>query len=470
MGAKLLGPTWVSQHMRTSFRKLPSVDSLLQQPDVGQASVLHGRALTVTSVREVLEEARQRIQAGEECPAPDVLAALVLERLETVTRPTLGPVINATGVIIHTNLGRAPLSQAARSAMLEAAHGYTNLEYDLAVGRRGSRYVHAAELLSRLTGAEAALVVNNNAGAVLLALTALARGREVIISRGQLVQIGGGFRIPDVLAQSGARLVEVGSTNRTSVRDFEAAISKSTAVLLSVHRSNFRVDGFTEDVLVEELVDLGREHDLPVVNDLGSGTLMDTQAFGMLAEPTVQHHVQLGVALVTFSGDKLLGGPQSGIIVGKRAYVDTVRQHPLTRALRVDKITLAGLQETLLHYLRGEALEKVPVWTMIAKQPAELRTQAEAMAEELRAAGIPAEVSEGFSTVGGGSLPGQTLPTSLVSLRPESAEKLASLLRGHEPAVVARIEDGRVRLDPRTVQSSERALLMEALRGCWDLL
>jgi len=456
--------------MRTSLRRLPSVDSILRHPDVSQACALQGRALTVDTVREVLGQARQTIQAGEECPATEVLVALVLDRLERVTRPTLRPAINATGVIVHTNLGRAPLSQAARTAMLEAVRSYSNLEYDLALGHRGSRYAHAAELLCRLTGAQAALVVNNNAGAVLLALTALARGREVIISRGQLVEIGGGFRIPDVLAQSGARLVEVGSTNRTRVRDFEAAISRGTAMLLSAHRSNFRVDGFTEDVSMQELVDLGRDRDLPVVNDLGSGTLLDTTVLGMLAEPTVQHSVQIGVQLVTFSGDKLLGGPQAGIIVGKRAYVDALREHPLTRALRVDKTTLAGLQATLLHYLRGEALEKVPVWRMIAMQPAELRLQAEMMADELHAAGIPAAVRDGRSTVGGGSLPGQTLPTTLVALRPPSAEKLASRLRAGEPAVIARIEEGHLLLDPRTVQPDEHTTLLDSVRNCWERL
>jgi len=453
--------------MREELRKLPSVDRLLQHPDVAKAMTDYGRSLTTDAIRETLAGAREAILAGQPCPPLEALAVEVCDRLARIARSTLRPAINATGVIIHTNLGRAPLSEAARQAMMEVGVGYSNLEYDLAAGRRGSRYHHAEALLCRLTGAEAALVVNNNAGAVLLALTALAKGREVIISRGQLIEIGGGFRIPEVMAQSGARLVEVGTTNRTYLRDFEAAIGPATALLLRAHRSNFQITGFTEDVTLEELVALGRRHGLPVVNDLGSGTLLDTSAFGLVTEPTVQQSVEAGASLTTFSGDKLLGGPQGGIIVGQKALVERLRRHPLTRALRVDKTTLAGLQATLLHYLRGEAVEKVPVWRMIAMPLADIRARAEAWAAQLRAAGIPATVRQAHSTVGGGSLPGQTLPTAVVALEPTSPDALAARLRAQEPPVITRIEEDRLLLDPRTVLPEEDQALLAAVRGAW---
>ncbi|MDH7485500.1 MAG: L-seryl-tRNA(Sec) selenium transferase [Anaerolineae bacterium] len=453
--------------MQEELRKLPAVDRLLQQPEMAQVLAAYGHTLTVTALRETLDEAREAILGGRPCPAAEALIAAARARLTSLTRPTLRPVINATGVIIHTNLGRAPLSRAARQAMVEAGTGYSNLEYDLAAGQRGSRYVHAEELLCRLTGAEAALVVNNNAGAVLLALTALARGREVIISRGQLIEIGGGFRIPEVMAQSGARLVEVGSTNRTHRRDFAAAIGPATALLLAAHRSNFQVLGFSEDVTLDELVALGRQHSLPVVNDLGSGTLLDTSAFGLAAEPTVQQSVAAGAALTTFSGDKLLGGPQAGLIVGQKPLVERLRRHPLTRALRVDKTTLAGLQATLLHYLRGEAVAEIPIWQMIAAPLDGLRARSEAWAAQLQAMGIPASTQAAHSTVGGGSLPGQTLPTVVVALEPASPDALAARLRAQEPPVIGRIEANRLLLDPRTVLPEEDAALLAAVRHAW---
>jgi len=453
--------------MQEELRKLPSVDRLLQHPEVARAVAEYGRTLTTDAVRETLAEAREAILAGQPCPPMDLLAIEVCDRLLRIVRPTLRPAINATGVIIHTNLGRAPLSDEARRAMVEAGTGYSNLEYDLEAGRRGSRYRHAETLLCRLTGAEAALVVNNNAGAVLLVLTALARGREVIISRGQLIEIGGGFRIPEVMAQSGARLVEVGTTNRTYARDFEAAIGPATALLFYAHRSNFQISGFTADVMLEELVALGRKYGLPVVNDLGSGTLLDTSAFGLAAEPTVQQSVIVGASLTTFSGDKLLGGPQGGLIVGQKALVEQLRRHPLTRALRVDKTTLAGLQATLLHYLRGEAVEKVPVWRMIAMPLETIRARAEGWAAQLQAAGIPASVRQARSTVGGGSLPGQTLPTVVLALEPASPDDLAARLRVQEPPVIARIEEDRLLLDPRTVLPEEDPLLLAAVCSAW---
>jgi L-seryl-tRNA(Ser) seleniumtransferase len=352
--------------------------------------------------------------------------------------------------------------------VIAAAQGYTNLEYDLAAGQRGSRYDHAVTLLRQLTGAEDALVVNNNAGAVLLALAGVAAGREVIVSRGQLVEIGGGFRVPEVMRQSSARLVEVGTTNRTHLHDYQAAIGPETAALLRVHRSNFRIIGFTADVSLAEMVALAHEHGLAVVDDLGSGTLLDTTAYGLAPEPRVQESVAAGADLVTFSGDKLLGGPQAGVIVGRARWIQMLRRHPLARALRVDKLTLAGLQATLLHYLRGEAEREIPVWRMIATPLDELAARAQVWAAALRDAGVAASVAAAESTIGGGSLPGETLPTAAMVLAPQSADALGRALREGNPPVVARIVEDRVWLDPRTVQPEEEADLLAAVRAAWE--
>jgi L-seryl-tRNA(Ser) seleniumtransferase len=446
------------------LRKLPSVDRLLQHSAVLEARTQFGHELTVETARDLLDEIRAAIlDRGQPCPELDELAAALLVRLQAATQPTLLPVINATGVIIHTNLGRAPLSENAQRAMLLAAEGYSNLEYDLAAGQRGSRYVHAVDLLRRLTGAEDALVVNNNAAAVLLCLMALASGREVIISRGQLVEIGGGFRIPDVLQTSGAVLVEVGTTNRTHLRDYENAIGPQTAALLRVHSSNFRQIGFTAEVSLGDLIALGQHHGLPVIDDLGSGTLLDTSRFGLAYEPRVQDSVQAGATLVTFSGDKLLGGPQAGLIVGQREAIGRLRQHPLTRALRVDKTTLAGLAATLSLYLRGQAEQQAPVWRMIAAQEGELADRAAGWAARLIAARIEAAVAPDASTVGGGSLPGETLPTRLLALPGLPADRLAARLRAGQPAVVGRIVDGSLCFDPRTVLPEQDELLLSAI-------
>ncbi len=445
------------------LRKLPAIDRLLQVPAVAAARTAYGHDLTVQTARDLLDETRQAILDGDPAPRAEDLAAALLARLEAAIRPTLQPVINATGVIVHTNLGRALLSAEARAAMARAGAAYSNLEYDLEAGQRGSRYGHAVALLQELTGAEDALVVNNNAAALLLCLMALARDRQVIISRGQLVEIGGGFRIPDVLATSGAHLVEVGTTNRTHLRDFEAAIGPATAALLRVHSSNFRQIGFTAEVSLPELVALGREHGLPVIDDLGSGTLLDTQPFGLAYEPRVQDSVQAGATLVTFSGDKLLGGPQAGLIAGQGEAITRLRRHPLTRALRVDKTTLAALAATLVHYLRGEAVDKIPVWRMMAANPEDLSLRAAGWADTLRARGIAAEVRPGQSTVGGGSLPGETLPTHLLALPGGSPDSLAAALRRGQPPVVARIVDDAVCFDPRTVLPEEDGALVDAI-------
>ena len=450
--------------MREELRKLPSVDRLLQEGAVQALAEEYRHDLTVEAIRQALDLARQGIMAGQDRPSTDELVEMTRVSLEARSRPTLHPVINATGVIIHTNLGRAPLSAEARAAIELAARGYTNLEYDLEAGRRGSRYVHAEELLCRLTGTEAALVVNNNAGAVLLILTALARGKEVIVSRGHLVEIGGGFRMPAVMRQSGARLVEVGTTNRTYIQDYEEAITEETALLMSVHRSNFRLTGFVHEPELGQLVELGEKRGLPVVDDLGSGALLDTSAYGLAHEPTLQESVTQGVALVSVSGDKLLGGPQAGIIVGRGDVIAKLKRHPLTRALRVDKTTIAGLQATLLHYLKGEAKEKVPIWRMIAAPIETIEERAMDWAEKLAEAGIAAGVVDGRSTVGGGSLPGETLSTRLVAIRVDSPDELARRLRAGDPPVIGRIEDDLFLLDPRTVLAGEGEVLIEAIK------
>ncbi len=454
----------MDEGIQRELRQLPSVARLLNETSLQGLLQKHGHELTVTAVQEVLEAQRQAILEGQSCPSTAELAESITLRLSTLVRPSLHPVINATGVIIHTNLGRAPLSTAAQQAMDESS-AYSNLEYDLGDGRRGSRYVHAEELLCRLTGAEAALVVNNDAAAVLLILTALAKAREVVISRGQLVEIGGGFRIPEVMAQSGAHLVEVGTTNRTYARDYEAAITTETAMLLHVHTSNFRLVGFFEHTPLADLVSLAHTHGLLVVDDLGSGALLDTTPFGLSHEPTVQESLAAGADLVCFSGDKLLGGPQAGIILGKRALIDQLKRHALTRALRVSKTILAGLQATLLHYLRGEALEQVPVWRMIAMQIEEIQARAADLVQWLAQLGTGARVIEGLSAVGGGSLPGETIATRLVAIDAPASQELAQRLRQGSPTVIGRIEDDTFVLDLRTVRPSEENALREALQA-----
>ena len=373
--------------------------------------------------------------------------------------------INATGVIIHTNLGRAPLSDEAIAAMNAVSRGYSNLEFDLEAGARGSRYVHLEEQVRRLTGAEAALAVNNNASAVLLALSALCSGREVIISRSQLVEIGGGFRIPDVMAQSGARLVEVGTTNRTYLRDYERALTDETAAIMRVHASNFKVVGFTASVSLEAMAKLAHDRGLALIDDLGSGCLVDTTQFGLAKEPTPQESLRDGADVLLFSGDKLLGGPQAGIITGKRDLVERMRRHPLARAVRMDKASIAGLAATLDHYLRDEALEKVPVWRMISTSLDAIARRARRWAKEI---GEYASVIDGRSMIGGGSLPEEGLPTKLLAIESTaacSAETLARRLREHVPPVIARIERDTLLLDPRTVHPNEGREVMLAVRN-----
>ncbi len=452
--------------MSAELRYLPSVDKLLQTDPLPTLTRSHGHGVVVEAIRAELEVVRRQIRAGQPAPALADLAQTVAARLAVDLRPSLQPVINATGVIIHTNLGRALLSERAQAAMVQAASAYSNLEYDLEAGERGSRYTHAAKLLCRLTEAEAAVVVNNNAGAVILALTALAQCREVIISRGQLVEIGGGFRIPDIMAQSGARLIEVGTTNRTYAHDYEQGINpERTGMVLSVHHSNYQITGFTTQPSLAELVDLGRRYKVPVMEDLGSGTLLDTASFGLAHEPTIQESLAAGVDLVTASGDKLLGGPQAGLILGRAALIEKLRKHPLMRALRVDKITLAALQATLLAYLEDKAVTEIPVWRMLAADPRQLARRAHKWQRNLSLAPWLAQVIPSLSTVGGGSLPGQTLPTWALALSGGSVNALAEKLRRAVPPVVARIEADRLLFDPRTVLPEQDKALAAVLQS-----
>lgn len=450
------------------LRKLPAVSRLLELSEAQGLIRQYGHARVTEALRAALQTARQAIYSGDVAPSPEALLANAVQRLSTALTPSLVPVINASGVIIHTNLGRAPLSERARRAAASIAAGYSNLEYDLAAGERGSRYVHAARLLKQLTGAEDALVVNNNAAAVLLVLSALARDREVLISRSQLVEIGGGFRIPDVMRQSGARLVEVGTTNRTYVHDYAEALHPvNTALILRVHHSNFTLSGFVHEPTLKELVALGEEHGIPIMDDLGSGSLLDTQQFGLAHEPTIQESIAAGAALVTASGDKLLGGPQAGLILGKAELIARLRRHPLARAIRVDKITLAALEATLLSYAEGQALQELPVWRMIAAQPEMLRQRVRRWQRHLRARGIKdTTIMSTQATVGGGSLPGQQLPSWALALATPAPDNLARHLRqpprGRIP-VVTRIEEGHILLDARTVLPEQDDTLLAML-------
>lgn len=432
----------------SSLRDLPSVDQLLQQPLITGWVAAFGRPLTVDALRQSLDQARDGFAHTKHVPSVDALVEHALHLLQEWSTPSLQSVINATGVILHTNLGRAPLSQSAIHAIQAVSFGYSNLEYDLNKGQRGSRLVHAESLLKQLTQAEAALVVNNNAAGVLLVLTACARRRRVVISRTQLVEIGGGFRIPDVMQQSGAHLHEVGTTNRVHLTDYQAAIDEaSPALILHAHRSNFRLTGFTSEPTLAELADIAHQASIPLVDDLGSGALLDTARFGLGHEPTVHESLAAGADLVCFSGDKLLGGPQAGIILGRADLIVRLKRHPLARALRADKLCLAALTATLLHYLKDEAVREIPVWRMIAASIGELKVRAESWKQSL---GV-GKVITGLSTVGGGSLPDETLPTSVLALSVASPNRLLEKLRHCQPPLIARLEADQVILDPRTV-------------------
>lgn len=451
----------------SDFRVIPSIEQLRQRPGVSALEQEHGREATVAALRDATASVRKKIAgSADDAPREADAAARDIEdaagaQLKAQFRGSLRPAINATGVIIHTNLGRAPLATAAIERLTQVAAGYSNLEYDVVQGARGSRTVHAEQLLTRLTGAEAAVVVNNNAAATMFILAALAYGREVIISRGELVEIGGGFRVPDVMVQSGAVLREVGTTNRTRIADYRAAIGARTALVLRVHPSNFRIEGFTERPVLAELVDATRAAGIALVEDLGSGCLLAS----IEDEPTVQESIAAGVDVVCFSGDKLLGGPQAGIIVGKERYVDMLRRHPLMRALRVDKLTLAALEGTLLEYVAGRAERTVPVVRMIRTDADTIESRARQIAERLAAAGWTVSFVSGSSAIGGGSAPGVELPTVLIALArgARSADQLDHSLRALDPPVIARIEEDLLVLDLRTVDPSDDERLAEML-------
>ncbi len=450
------------------MRAIPSIEQLRQRPKLLALEPTYGRAAIVDALRAGAAAIRAQSAAGQ-APA-DVENAIETAAIERLTRecaPSLRRVINAAGVIVHTNLGRAPLARAAAARVAELSVGYTNLEYDLTVGSRGRRDAHAERLLCRLTGADAAVVVNNNAAATLLVLAALATGREVIISRGELVEIGGGFRVPDVLAQSGALLREVGTTNRTRAADYAAAISNRTALILRVHPSNFRIEGFTERPSLAELINVAGRFDLPVVEDAGSGYLSGSPKDdngALRDEPVISGSIAAGASVVMFSGDKLLGGPQAGIIVGRDVLLERIRTHPLMRALRVDKMTYAALEATLEEYAADRARSTVPVAAMMAMPLAAIERRAKALAEALSAMGIRANVVDGQSAIGGGSAPGSTLPTKLVAIGHSSPQRLEERLREHEVPIIARIENDHLVLDLRTVDPADDRVLISALQ------
>jgi L-seryl-tRNA(Ser) seleniumtransferase len=442
------------------YRSLPSVDRLLADPRLRAAGA---DGLAVALAREALDGARARIAAGEPAPAFDAIVEEVARRIEAQLGAPLRPLINGTGVIIHTNLGRVPLAEEAIEAMTAVSRGYSNLEYDVESGARGSRHTILEPLLCRITGAEAAMAVNNNASAVLLALAALAAGKEVVVSRGQLVEIGGGFRIPDVMRQSRAKLVEVGTTNRTRIADFEEAITAKTAALMRVHPSNFKVTGFTESPPIEALAQLAAERGVLLIDDVGSGCLLDVTKYGLPPEPTPQASVAAGADVVMFSGDKLLGGPQGGLIVGCKAALDRLKRHPLARAVRMDKASIAGLAATLRLYLEGAAEQRIPVWRMIATPLDALATRAAGIAAAI---GSTAMVLDGRSMIGGGSLPEESLLTRVVAItapRGLNATALAARLRACD--IIARIEDDRVLLDPRTIDPADDDRVASAAQG-----
>jgi len=443
-----------------SLRDIPSVEQLLKSVD--HLIDKYGRPLTLDALRLTLDEIRTRFKQDPESALPslDMILVQAESHLSAWTASTLYPVINATGVILHTNLGRAPLSKETIKAMNEVALNYSNLEYDLSKGKRGSRLIHAESVLQKLTGAEAALVVNNNASALLLVLSALANRKRVIIARSQLVEIGGGFRVPDVMKQSGAKLVEVGTTNKVNLADFENELSNA-ALVMRAHRSNFKIVGFTEEPDFKDIVDAAHNANVPVVDDLGSGSLIDTAKYGLAHEPTVGESLAAGADIVCFSGDKLLGGPQAGIIIGKKNLLDKIKKHPLARAIRADKTCLAGITATLTHYLKDEAEREIPIVRMMSLTPEQVKVRAEAWRDSLG----QGDVIESESTVGGGSLPEESMSTFVLSLSVKSPDKFLKKLREANPPIIARVVNDKILLDPRTVSEEQDAKLLPTLRS-----
>ena len=454
--------------------QIPAVDSLLEHPATQEMLQKYSRSFVTNAIRECLDGIRATLRTGEDKGTtldltPEGIVQSVEKLIGSKREPSLKRLINATGVLLHTNIGRALLADEAVEAIRMAAETPCNLELELESGKRGHRDVHVEDLLCRLTGAEAATVVNNNAAAVMLSLNTMAEGKDIIISRGQLVEIGGSFRLPDVVAKSGARLVEVGTTNRTYLKDYEKAITDTTGALLLCHPSNFIVVGFTADVPIEELVELGSRYTIPVVYDLGSGALIDLSEYGLEKEPMVQESVEHGVDLITFSGDKLLGGPQAGIIVGKKEYVEQVKKNPLKRALRIDKSTMAALEATLQIYLTEPDLAaKLPILWFLTRTLQEIERSAseivKGLSESLKGV-VEISVEDGFSRVGGGSLPMESLPTKLITLKPIhiSPDELTARLRGYTVPILGRIQQDTILLDVRTIRKTEDAEVREAL-------
>ncbi|HWQ31022.1 MAG TPA: L-seryl-tRNA(Sec) selenium transferase [Negativicutes bacterium] len=459
---------------RQILSSIPSVDELMREKDIERLALIYPRTVVVEGIRGFLQEYRKLVLSMGEADDLDGfneqgIIEGIADRVHTMMRSNLVNVVNATGVVLHTNLGRSPLSKRLRDSLWNIAEGYSNLELDLESGERGSRYSHVEELLCKLTGAEAAMVVNNNAAAVMLVLSTMAKGRQVIVSRGQLVEIGGSFRVPAVMEQSGAELVEVGTTNKTHLSDYERAVNENTAALMKVHTSNYRILGFTSEVASEEMADLGRKLGIPVIEDLGSGMLLDLTEYGLPYEPTVQQAVKAGMNVVTFSGDKMLGGPQAGIIVGSSELVGKMKKNPLTRALRIDKLTLAALEGTLRLYLDKElALKEIPVLRMLTYNTVELDRRAKRLGARLKKSlGDWAAISieNEFSEVGGGSMPLHRMPTRAVvlELKDISLSELEKDLRAYKTPVVARINRDRLILDVRTIQDQEFEIVEKAL-------
>lgn len=448
----------------SDLRFLPSVDKLLQTEAVQDFIQMYGRSLTVHAIRFYLEQVRHHYQPDQSLPTVQEILFKVHDLLEEWVEPSLLPVINATGVVLHTNLGRAPISRMALQYTQEIACHFSNLEFDLGRGKRGSRLFHAENLLAQLTGAEAALVVNNNAAAVMLILAGLAAHRYVVIARTQLVEIGGGFRVPDVMKQSGAKLLEIGTTNRVHLSDYEDTLQQNPALFLIAHRSNFQIVGFTSEPERKEIAAMAHKYGIPLVDDLGSGSLLDTARYGLAHEPMVQESLRDGADLVCFSGDKLLGGPQAGIIVGKKELVEKLRRHPLARAIRADKMALAALTATLLHYVKEEAEKAIPVWRMISLPLDAIHQKALHWQNVLEETGIACDVIEGESTIGGGSLPGETMPTYLLAIKPKSATSFLKTLREYNPPIVARALNDQIVFDPRTIFPEEEEILLDAIR------
>ena len=442
-------------------RAIPSVDHLLHRPEIEGLVPDFGYPLVLMSLREALEAIRMDNETLSEDSIFRKTAAILMKRIQ----PTLRPVINATGVILHTNLGRAILSRDAIDAMNAVAAGYSTLEFDLETGTRGSRSLHTSEVLKEITGAEDSMIVNNNASAVLLCLSALAKRRSVVISRSQLIEIGGGFRVPEVMKQSGAKLIEIGTTNRVHLSDYEEALKSGARVVMRAHSSNFKMIGFTEQPHLAEIVQLAHQYGAILIDDLGSGALVDTSKYGISHEPMVQESILAGVDLVCFSGDKLVGGPQAGIIAGRCDLIEKLRKHSLARALRADKVCLAGLSATLLHYLKGETEMKIPTWRMIAMPIAEIHERALFWKSTLGMG----EVVEDRSTIGGGSLPEETLATYVFVLQGKRAPRLMRTLRRCDPPVIARVQKDQVMFDPRTIPPEKDRefldLLKKALEG-----